>query len=289
VSEIVKRLMAHPTLGRMITHHQHVEGSSARHGLTQRALPSRLSDGLASSGIHSLYTHQAQGIDLVREGRDVLATTPTASGKTLLFAIPVLEAILEDRESRALFLYPTKALAQDQLSGMRQLAGSLGALNPPRFDIYDGDTPQALRRKIKADPPSALLTNPDMLHHGILAHHVDWESFFRGLKFIVLDELHVYRGLFGAHVHHILARLQRIARHYGAEPRCIAASATIGNPGEFAETLVGRPFSLVTESGAPRSPLDVLFVNPSNGICLTAWTTRSNGPPKPFALIGRLD
>lgn len=263
VSEIVQQLMAHPTLGRMITHHRHVAGAPARHGLTRKALPRRLSEGLASAGIHSLYTHQACGIDLAREGCDVLATTPTASGKTLLFAIPVLEAIIEDRRSRALFLYPTKALAQDQLAGLRQLAGGLGALDPPRFDIYDGDTTQALRRRIKADPPSALLTNPDMLHHGILAHHGDWESFFRGLKLIVLDELHVYRGLFGAHVHHILARLQRIARHYGAEPRVIAASATIGNPGEFAETLVGRPFSVVAESGAPRAPLDVLFVNPS--------------------------
>ncbi len=135
-------------------------------------------------------------------------------------------------------------------------------MNPPRFEIYDGDTPAARRRKIKADPPHNLITNPDMLHLGILAHHEDWESFFRKLRWVVLDELHVYRGIFGTHVHHILARLQRICAHYGSSPRFVAASATIGNPADFARTLVGRPFEVVSDSGAPRSPLDVIFLNP---------------------------
>ncbi len=260
--EFVRRLTEHPTLGSMIAHNRRVEGTDVVLADPARPLPAALSEGLQSLGIERLYRHQARGLDLAREGRDVLAVTPTASGKTLLFASCVLESIIEDRESRALFLYPTKALAQDQLGALRQLAGSLGALNPPGFEIYDGDTPTGRRRKIKTDPPNVLISNPDMLHMGILSHHADWQRFFENLKWVVVDELHVYRGIFGAHVHHILARLQRICAKYGARPQFIAASATVGNPGEFAETLVGRPFEVVSTSGAARAPLEAVFLNP---------------------------
>jgi DEAD/DEAH box helicase domain-containing protein len=246
----------------MVVHHRRLDGVRACHAAPGRPLPAVLRDALAAQGIEQLYRHQAEGLDLARAGRDVLAVTPTASGKTLLFALSALESVVDDPRSKALILYPTKALAQDQLGALRGLAGGLGALLPPRFEIYDGDTPAARRRKIKADPPHALLTNPDMLHLGILAHHEDWEPFFRDLRWIVLDELHVYRGIFGAHVHHILARLQRIAAKYGAAPRFIAASATVGNPADFAGTLVGRPFEVVSASGASRAPLDVIFLNP---------------------------
>jgi len=262
VRSFVEQLVEHPSLGKMVAHRRRVRGTVASFSEPAVPLPPQLAAALESQGIGRLYRHQARGLDLARSGRDVVAVTPTASGKTLLFALPVLETLLEDPASRALILYPTKALARDQLGALRQLAGGLGALDPPRFEIYDGDTPSSARRKIKADPPHVLITNPDMLHFALLAHHADWESFFRRLRWIVLDELHVYRGIFGAHVHHILARLRRICARYGSHPQFVAASATVGNPAEFAGTLVGRPFSAVTASGAARSPLDVLFLNP---------------------------
>lgn len=247
----------------MVVHHRRLAGSAAAYAEPCQPLSERLGHALRSHGIDRLYRHQARGLDLARQGRNVLLVTPTASGKTLLFASAVLEACEGDPEATALFLYPTKALARDQMAGLRSLAGGMGALDPTRFEIYDGDTPAALRRKIKRDPPSALITNPDMLHMGLLSHHRDWEPFLRRLRWIVLDELHVYRGIFGAHVHHILSRLQRLCARAGAAPRFIAASATVGNAGEFAQTLVGQPFEVVDVSGAPTSSRDVLFVNPA--------------------------
>jgi DEAD/DEAH box helicase domain-containing protein len=249
------------TLARMLAHHRRVEASPATFAEPERPLAPALTELLAARSLR-LYRHQAEGLDLLRSGHDVCVVTPTASGKTLLFALAVLESIVADPRSHALFVYPTKALAQDQLFGLRDLAGGLGALDPPRFEIYDGDTPAARRKRIKARPPHVLLTNPDMLHRGILAHHQDWAGFLGKLRWVVLDELHVYRGIFGSHVRHVLARLERLAAHHGARPRYVAASATIGNPAEHAASLVGRPFAAVTESGAPRAPLDVAFLNP---------------------------
>jgi DEAD/DEAH box helicase domain-containing protein len=258
----VEQLRRHPTLGKMLVHHQRLEGAAPLFAHPAEALPRTLHEALGAQGIERLYSHQARGVDLARAGKNVLLVTPTASGKTLLFVTSVLESLQRDRESRALLLYPTKALARDQLAGFRSLAGGLGALNPPRFEIYDGDTPAALRRKLKQSPPEALLTNPDMLHMGLLSHHQDWEPFLRQLRWIVIDELHVYRGIFGAHVHHILARLQRLCAKLGAHPKFIAASATVGNPAHFARTLVGQPFEVIEDSGAPQSSRDVLFFNP---------------------------
>jgi DEAD/DEAH box helicase domain-containing protein len=262
MQSFVHKLREHPSLGSMVAHHRRLEGASAQYEDPARPLPAALREALDARGISRLFRHQAEGLDLARAGQNVVAVTPTASGKTLLFALCVLESVVDDPCAKALLLYPTKALARDQLGGLRDLAGGMGALHPPRFEIYDGDTPAAQRRKIKSEPPQALITNPDMLHLGILAHHGDWEPFFRGLRWVVLDELHVYRGIFGAHVHHILARLRRVAAKYGAHPRFIAASATVGNPAEFAGKLVGRPFEVVSTSGAARSPLDVVFLNP---------------------------
>jgi DEAD/DEAH box helicase domain-containing protein len=261
-NRIAELLLRQPSIGRMVVHHRRLPGENARFALPEEPLPDRLAEALAERGLGRLYSHQAAALDAVRQGKDLLLVTPTASGKTLLFSMAVLESCLVDATSKALLIYPTKALAQDQLAGFRSLAGALGALQPPRFEIYDGDTPQSRRRKIKADPPAALLTNPDMLHLGILAHHRDWEPFLRDLRWVVLDELHVYRGIFGAHVHHILARLRRICARLGAHPRFIAASATVGNPAQFARTLVGREFEVVEKSGAPIAPREVMFLNP---------------------------
>lgn len=247
----------------MVAHRRRLSGTPARFAEPARPLPPRLAQAIESQGIPRLFAHQAAGLDRARAGRDVLVVTPTASGKTLLFALCILEKLIDEPDSRALILYPTKALARDQLSGLRELAGGLGALDPPRFEIYDGDTSASARSRIKADPPHVLITNPDMLHFGLLSHHADWERLFRRLRYVVLDELHVYRGIFGAHVHHILARLQRICAHYGSQPQVVAASATVGNPAEFAATLVGRPFEVVDDSGAPQAPLEVVFLNPA--------------------------
>jgi len=258
----IEQLLGHPTLSPMIAHHRRVAAAPSRHQAPIRPLPETLAAALNAQGLHRLYAHQAEGLDRARAGEDVLLVTPTASGKTLLFSLAAMETFLDEPRAKALFLYPTKALAQDQVGGFRDLAGGLGALRPPSFEIYDGDTPSARRRKIRSDPPSALITNPDMLHMGILAHHQNWEPFLRNLRWVVLDELHVYRGIFGAHVHHILARLQRLCAHYGSRPQFIAASATVGNPAVFARTLVGRDFAVVDRSGAPLSAKDVVFLNP---------------------------
>ncbi len=260
--DFVQHLLRHPGIGPMAAHHRRVPGRAARYAEPARPLPPELRQALASRGISRLWSHQAEALDAAREGRNVLTVTPTASGKTLVFALPVLETALEDRGAKALFLYPTKALARDQVGGLRELAAATGRLRPPRLAIYDGDTPDSERRKIKADPPAVLVTNPDMLHLGILAHHAEWRPFFEALRFVVVDELHVYRGIFGAHVHHILRRLLRLCGAVGSTPRFLAASATIGNPAEFAGMLVGEPFEVVEKSGAPAAGREVLFLNP---------------------------
>ncbi len=258
----VDRLLDHPGIGPMVVHRRRVPGRAARYSEPVRELPEALATALETRGIRRLYTHQAAALDSIRAGHNVLAVTPTASGKTLIFALPVLESVLEDPSARALFLYPTKALAQDQVAGLRNLSAAIGLMRPPRFDIYDGDTPDSLRRKIRTDPPEVLVTNPDMLHLGLLAHHHDWERFLRDLRFVVLDELHVYRGLFGAHVHHVLRRLIRLCGFLGGSPRILAASATVGNPAEFAQILTGERFEVIDASGAPAAGRHVVFLNP---------------------------
>ncbi len=262
MNAVLRRLLEHPLLGPKIVHHRRVEGCAAKFAELAAPLPIELASALAATGIERLFTHQVEALDAVFAGENVLVATPTASGKSLVFAVPALAAALEGGGATSLFLYPTKALAQDQLAGLSALASATGRLRPPQIAIYDGDTSDHLRRKIKQDPPDVLITNPDMLHAGILAYHADWSGFLGRLRYVVLDELHVYRGVFGAHVHHILRRLTRLAGMYGARPRFIAASATIGRPGEFAESLLAAPFRVVERSGAPAVGRDVVLVNP---------------------------
>ena len=263
MERLLQKLREDKLIGDMIRHDRLVPGYGPQFAEPHEPLPAALHGALRSLGVDRLYTHQVQALDLLGQGKNVLAVTPTASGKTLTFALPVLRSILENRGTRAIFLYPTKALAQDQLAGLRRLALAASPLNPPTFEIYDGDTPQHRRAKIRADPPDVLITNPDMLHFSILANHTLWTKFLRRLDWIVLDELHVYRGMFGAHVHHVLRRLRRLSGTNGSSPRVIAASATIGNPEQFASCLTGEQFSAVTTSGAPGSERHVLFLNPS--------------------------
>ena len=223
----------------------------------------RLRTALAARGIEQLYTHQAEAFAHILAGRNVVTTTPTASGKTLCYNAPVLNAILQDRAARALYLFPTKALAQDQLAELHALTELVTHGTDAEIGVftYDGDTPSDARRAIRGKA-HVVLSNPDMLHSGILPHHPRWAKLFENLRFVIVDELHAYRGVFGSHLANILRRLHRICRHYGSEPVFICSSATIANPRELAEGLTGRPFELVERSGAPRGEKFFLFVNP---------------------------
>jgi DEAD/DEAH box helicase domain-containing protein len=223
----------------------------------------RLRAALAARGIDRLYTHQAEAFEHILAGRNVVSVTPTASGKTLCYNAPVLNAILQDASTRALYLFPTKALAQDQLAELHTLAQLVDRGTDSQIGVftYDGDTPSDARRAIRGKA-HVVLSNPDMVHAGILPHHPRWAKLFENLKFVVIDELHAYRGVFGSHLSNIIRRLTRICRHYGSDPVFICSSATIANPRELAEGLTGRPFELVERSGAPRGEKFFLFVNP---------------------------
>src|SRR3954465_4826705 len=223
----------------------------------------RLRRALAARGIEQLYTHQAEAFQHALSGRNVVTTTPTASGKTLCYNAPVLDAILKDHSTRALYLFPTKALAQDQLAELHALTELAIHHGGPEIGVftYDGDTPSDARRAIRGKA-HVVLSNPDMLPSGILPHHPRWAKLFENLKFVVIDELHAYRGVFGSHLANIMRRLQRVCRHYGSDPVFICSSATIANPRELAEGLTGRRFELIERSGAPRGEKFFLFVNP---------------------------
>ncbi len=223
----------------------------------------RLRAALAARGIDQLYTHQADAFEHVLAGRNVVTVTPTASGKTLCYNAPVLNAILQDSATRALYLFPTKALAQDQLAELHALSELVKSDTDVEIGVftYDGDTPSDARRAIRGKA-HVVLSNPDMLHAGILPHHPRWAKLFENLRFVVIDELHAYRGVFGSHLANILRRLQRICRHYGSNPIFICSSATIANPRALAEGLTGRPFELVDRNGAPRGEKFFMFVNP---------------------------
>jgi DEAD/DEAH box helicase domain-containing protein len=230
----------------------------ARHAPFPDTLDPRLAGALRERGVGRLYSHQREAWDHIQAGRDVVVVTPTASGKTLCYNLPVLQAALEG-PAKALYLFPTKALAQDQVAELLELnrAGNLGV----RACTFDGDTPGDARRAVRTHG-DIVVTNPDMLHAGILPHHTKWAQFFENLRFVVIDELHTYRGVFGAHVANLLRRLARICRFYGARPTFILCSATIANPRELAEALLGRPVAAVSESGAPSGRKHLLVWNP---------------------------
>jgi len=222
-------------------------------------LPDKLQELLMQKGITKLYSHQAAALNGVREGRDIVVVTPTASGKTLCYNLPVTQALLDDEEARALYLFPTKALAQDQVAELMEWSDKLGG--KIKTYTYDGDTPGDARIAIRA-AGSIVVTNPDMLHSGILPHHTKWMRLFENLKYVVIDELHIYRGVFGSHVANVLRRLDRICRFYGASPQFICTSATIANPKEHGEALLGRPVTVIDQNGAPRGQKDLIFYNP---------------------------
>ncbi len=241
---------------------EHLPEREARHAELDPPLSSTLAESLDGLGIRRLYTHQVQAIAAARGGEHVVTVTGTASGKTVAFLVPILEALERDPKATALLLYPTKALAQDQLKGITRLAQSHPLLRERiRAGTYDGDTSQSARRKIR-DEANLILTNPDMLHRGILPYHAKWHRVFRNLRHVVVDEVHTYRGIFGSNVGNVMRRLRRVAAHYESSPVFLCSSATIRNPLELAETLTGLPFTLVDDDGSPRGPKTFVLWNP---------------------------
>jgi DEAD/DEAH box helicase domain-containing protein len=222
-------------------------------------IDARLIDALKRRGVKRLYSHQAAAVSLGVARKDFVIVTPTASGKTLCYNIPVLDAIIKSPSARAIYLFPTKALSQDQMAELHELID--GMKLDVRTHTYDGDTPGDVRTKVRKSG-HIVITNPDMLHTGILPHHTKWKDLFENLRYIVIDELHSYKGIYGSHLALILRRLERICEFYGSKPAFICCSATIANPGELARELTGRPVGLIAENGAPSGERHIIFYNP---------------------------
>lgn len=256
LADVLARWRADRRVGPHLVDVRDLPGRPARFAGLPPALDPRLADALAARGIVKLFSHQAEAF-LAASARDVVVATPTASGKSLCYHLPVLDALLKDPAARALYLFPTKALARDQVAALRELVGGLRI----GVAVFDGDTPAEHRRR--AREARILATNPDMLHAGILPHHPSWAAFFRGLRFVVVDELHTLRGVFGAGAANVLRRLRRVAAFHGASPRLIATSATIGNPAELAARVLGSgDIEVIGDSGAPAAPRTFAVYNP---------------------------
>ncbi|WP_141501321.1 DEAD/DEAH box helicase [Paenibacillus luteus] len=242
-----------------VTHWRTLAPREARTAPLPDGLHHAWKEALRSRGISELYTHQAEAYRAARAGHHVVAVTPTASGKTLCYNLPVMQSLLENEEGRALYLFPTKALAQDQVAELQALADLMDV--GIKTHTYDGDTPPTVRTAIR-NAGHIVVTNPDMLHSAILPHHTKWVKLFENIKFIVIDEVHAYRGVFGSHVANVIRRLKRICKFYGSNPQFICASATIDNPQEHAERLIGEKVSLVDNNGAPMGEKHFVFYNP---------------------------
>jgi DEAD/DEAH box helicase domain-containing protein len=259
LSDVLDALRQDPAFMRCVTAWERVPARLARTAPWPQGLDSRLITAVRSQGIEQPYTHQAQTMAATLAGEHVVLSTATASGKTLAYNLPVLNVLLNDPIACALYLFPTKALAHDQISNLQSLISNLQS--PIALRPYDGDTPSSHRSAIRREA-RLLISNPDMLHTGILPHHTRWARFFGNLRYVVLDELHTYRGIFGGHVANVLRRLRRVCRFYGCAPRFICASATIANPRELAERLIEAPVRLVDDDGAPQGAKHFILYNP---------------------------
>ena len=259
VNEVLDAFASRDDTGEILTSVRHFSARAAQWTDFPAWVHPHLASAYAAKGIHRLYTHQAAAAEAIQAGKNVVIVTPTASGKTLCYNLPVLNAVLENSDTRALYLFPTKALAQDQLAelyGLNQrLENCFGVFT------YDGDTPADARKSVR-ERGHVVLTNPDMLHTGILPHHTRWTRLFENLRYIVLDELHTYRGVFGSHLCNVLRRLRRIARFYGRDPQFICCSATIANPGDLASRLLESEVEVLDSNGAPAAEKTFVFYNP---------------------------
>ncbi len=257
--QFIDFLRTHPPLAGNITHWEEIPPREAQWEPFPEAVHPRLRQALEARGIRQLYAHQAEAFQAVEKGNHVVLVTPTASGKTLGYNLPVLNNILQDPDARALYLFPTKALSQDQLHELHELITLMEA--DIRTFTFDGDTPVSARKAIRR-AGHIVITNPDMLHQGILPHHSIWLKLFENLRFVVIDEVHYYRGVFGSHLANLIRRLKRIARFYNSQPRFICCSATIANPRELVEKLIEEPVELIDQNGAPAGKKHFVFYNP---------------------------
>ncbi len=259
VDQLVDVLRSDPGFMEQVVRWEEIPAREARYAPFPARLDQRLIPVLEKRGIHRLYTHQARAIEEVLEDRDVVVVTPTASGKTMCYNLPVLSAILQNPDARALYLFPTKALSADQVSELYDMIQLTGA--DIKTFTYDGDTPGTARKAVR-QAGHVVVTNPDMLHSGILPHHTKWVKLFENLRYIIIDEIHTYRGVFGSNLANVLRRLLRLCEFYGSHPRFILCSATIANPRELAETLTGRTVTLIDDNGAPVGRRHFVFYNP---------------------------
>jgi len=257
--ETLECLLADPEIAEAVVAHRILPERPAQTASFPGWLDKRLVRALHSQGIEMLYTHQAESLEALKRGDDIVVVTPTASGKSLCFNLPVIQSVVEDASARALYLFPTKALSQDQLAAFRELATAADI--DIAAGVYDGDTPNPVRHLIRS-AGQVVVTNPDMLHSAILPHHTKWFQLFEQLRYIVIDETHTYRGIFGSHVANVLRRLLRLCDHYGSKPQIICCSATIGNPRELAETLTGRQMTVIDRNGAPAGEKHIVILNP---------------------------
>ena len=269
IKEYIQSLIASKRLGDQVVHHMVIPDHPPSLSKPEKPWPEQIKYIIKSAGIHDLFQHQADAVDLIRSGRHIVVATPTASGKTLIYNLPVLENVLKNPDSKALYIFPLKALAQDQLRTFEEFVAH-GKMVKPGIEIYDGDTTAWHRKRIREAPPNILLTNPEMIHLSLLAHHSKWVDFFRDLDMVVVDEVHTYRGIMGSHMAQVFRRLRRICSFYGADPTFIFCSATVSNPSQLAEQLTGLKVGTITKSGAPMGTKHIVFINPVQGPAQTA-------------------
>lgn len=259
LEQLLDRMRTDPEFQTNVTHWEVIPARPARMAPFPEGIDPRIPAVLKGRGVQSLYTHQRQAIDAVMRGEDIAIVTPTASGKTLCYNLPVLEAILADDNARALYMFPTKALSADQTNELYELIKAMDV--PIKAFTYDGDTPASARRSIR-QAGHVVVTNPDMLHAAILPGHTKWVKLFENLRFIVIDEIHAYRGVFGSNLANVVRRLKRLCAFYGSNPQFICCSATINNPKELAEQMTGRPMTLIDDNGAPTGERHIVLYNP---------------------------
>ncbi len=282
VADYISGLLASERFARQVTHHQVLPALPAVYATPKRAWSRAVANVLQERGITALYSHQAAAADLILAGRDVVVATPTASGKTLCYSLPILEQYLENPDTCVLMLFPLKALAQDQMAAFRALTAHWPAEARPSIAVYDGDTSAHFRRKIRQRPPNVLITNPEMLHLAILPYHEQWAMFLASLGLVVVDEVHTCRGVYGAHVSQLFRRLLRVCGHYSTvRPNFVLCTATVGNPEELAANLIGNAsvtvgggtagvIPVITQSGAPTGKRHFVFIDPENSPATTA-------------------
>jgi DEAD/DEAH box helicase domain-containing protein len=274
VTEYLSSLKKSAKLGPQVVCHREFPAKNATYAGDLPSLNSALLDCLDQTGISRLYSHQHQAICSILAGNDILVATPTASGKSMIYNLPVLNDLFGDNPGHSLYLFPLKALAQDQRNVLEALFQKLPVVTQKKYQplsaLFDGDTGSYSRRKIRDNPPRVLLTNPEMVHLSLLPYHQNWIEFFSRLRYVIIDEVHCYRGVLGSHMAWVLRRLQRIADYYGAKPVFILLSATIGNPKELGELLLNRPVEVISDSGAPQAEKNMVFINPWDSAAYTA-------------------